>query len=64
MTSTTETRNSWYDEIVDNAEERELWIVGQEVERPPYFHRRKRRAIRGSPGPFASVCRRQDYAEL
>ena len=25
-------------DIVDNAEERELWIVGREFERPPYFH--------------------------
>ena len=25
-------------DIVDNADERELWIVGREFERPPYFH--------------------------
>ena len=35
MSSNTETR-TLVDEIVDNAEERELWIVGP-VERPPYF---------------------------
>ena len=29
-------------DIVDNAEERELWIVGREFERPPYFHRWQR----------------------
>ena len=37
MSSITETR-TLVDEIVDNADERELWIVGRLFERPPYFH--------------------------
>ena len=40
MSSNTETR-TLVDEIVDNAEERELWIVAKEHERPPFFHQGK-----------------------
>ena len=29
---------SMIQDIMDNADERELWIVGREFERPPYFH--------------------------
>ena len=43
------------------ADERELWIVGREFERPPYFH-----AARGRypPGPcLARVHRRPHYPQ-
>lgn len=36
MSISTETRTV-VGQIVDNADERELWIVGREFERPPYF---------------------------
>ena len=46
-------------DIVDNADERELWIVGREFERPPYFHRRQRVAIPGWPVPCACASTRR-----
>jgi hypothetical protein len=36
MSISTETRTV-VEQIVDNADEKELWIVGREFERPPYF---------------------------
>ena len=49
--SSTRNPNMVDQDIVDNADERELWIVGREFERPPYFH-----AGKGGDTRLARAC--------
>ena len=49
-------------DIVDNADERELWIVGREFERPPYFHAGKGGRYPAGPCP-ARVHRESHHAQ-